>query len=80
MIMVILAFFVNLDEGRGHAWRKTWVPGHRDGVVGSFFAMRQQKGFILLNFGKICGVNHENMVMPRSETVDMVIEVYNLLH
>ena len=41
----------------------------------AFLQYNNKKGFALLNFGQICSVNHQNLVISRSKTVDIVVEV-----
>ena len=40
-------------------------------LCAAFFAI----GFALSNFGQICSVNHQNLVVSRTKTVDIVLEV-----
>ena len=41
----------------------------------AFLQYENKKGFALLNFGQICSVNHQNLVISRSKTVGIVVEV-----
>jgi hypothetical protein len=44
-------------------------------LCAAFLQYDNKKGFALLNFGQICSVNHQNPVVSRSKTVDIVLEV-----
>ena len=44
-------------------------------LCAAFLQYNNKKGFALLNFGQICNVNHQNPVVSRSKTVDIVLVV-----
>ena len=44
-------------------------------LCAAFLQYNNKKGFALLNFGQICSVNHQNLVISRSKTVGIVVEV-----
>ena len=44
-------------------------------LCAAFLQYDNKKGFALLNFGQICSVHHQNPVVSRSKTVDIVLEV-----
>ena len=44
-------------------------------LCAAFLQYNNKKGFALFNFGQICSVNHQNPVILRSKTVDIVVEV-----
>ena len=44
-------------------------------LCAAFLKYNNKKGFALLNFGQICSVNHQNPVVSRSKTVDIVLEI-----
>ena len=44
-------------------------------LCAAFLQYNNKKGFTLLNFGQICRVNHQNPVISRSKTADIVVKV-----
>ena len=49
-------------------------------LCAAFLQYNNKKGFALLNFGQICSVNHQNLVISRSKTVDIVVEISCKFH